>query len=272
MEEKNSFSITLKNGFTSNNHPRHYIVHNYRDHSQENPGIKDNCATMPSSMYPHKLNSKNIEKGVQKLKFPSKLHNLLDYVQAKEISHIVSWQSHGRAFKIHKEKECVDLVLPFYFEKIKLSSFRRQLNHYGFQRITQGPDKGAYYHELFLRGMSFLAEKMVRIKVRGTMVRGATSPETEPDFYRMPKLNVTSPSTLAIALPNLCKANDEMEAHHVQQINPKSFLYDAERNTLLDVFALEEISLENDRSAHFVQHFSREECLVMHTFLHKTFC
>lgn len=72
------------------------------------------------------------------------------------------------------------------FRQTKFASFQRQLNLYGFRRITQGRDKGGYYHELFLRGRSLLALKMQRTKVKGTGARKASSPETEPNFYAMP--------------------------------------------------------------------------------------
>jgi HSF-type DNA-binding len=72
------------------------------------------------------------------------------------------------------------------FRQTKFASFQRQLNLYGFRRITQGRDKGGYYHELFLRGRTLLALKMQRTKVKGTGARKASSPETEPDFYTMP--------------------------------------------------------------------------------------
>ena len=73
-----------------------------------------------------------------------------------------------------------------YFRQSKLTSFQRQLNLYGFQRLTRGADAGGYYHELFLRGRVFLAKRMERTKVKGTRFKAASSPDSEPDFYSMP--------------------------------------------------------------------------------------
>ena len=72
-----------------------------------------------------------------------------------------------------------------YFRQSKLTSFQRQLNLYGFQRLTRGADAGGYYHELFLRNRVFLAKLMDRTKVKGTRFKAASSPESEPDFSTM---------------------------------------------------------------------------------------
>jgi HSF-type DNA-binding len=74
-----------------------------------------------------------------------------------------------------------------YFRQSKLTSFQRQVNLYGFRRLTAGKDRGAYYHELFLRGRPDLYMRLVRIRVKGTGIKAASSPDTEPDFYTYPR-------------------------------------------------------------------------------------
>jgi hypothetical protein len=129
---------------------------------------------------------------------------------------IVTWLPHGRAFLVKKPKvftehimpkyvalqlmhSCQSLLVshysqirsssflnPRYFRQTKLTSFQRQLNLYGFRRITQGPDAGAYYHELFLRGRPHLCMRMQRQKVKGTGHKQPADAQTEPNFYAMP--------------------------------------------------------------------------------------
>jgi len=122
-----------------------------------------------------------------------KLHAILDQVEEDGLSHVISWQPHGRCFVIHKPKEFTDHVMPKYFRQTKLTSFQRQLNLYSFSRLTIGKDNGGYYHELFLRGMVFLAKKMSRTKIKGTKFKAASSPDQEPDFYAMEPVTVTPP-------------------------------------------------------------------------------
>lgn len=132
--------------------------------------------------------------------FPLKLHDLLESVQEDGYEGIISWQPHGRCFVVRKPKEFVEL-LPSYFKLRKLASFQRQLNLYGFQRMTRGRDRGGYYHELFLRGRAFLAHSIERIKVKGTGIRARSNPEQEPDFWGMewiPEGNVNSNPSAAV--------------------------------------------------------------------------
>lgn len=75
--------------------------------------------------------------------------------------------------------------MPTFFRQSKLTSFQRQLNLYGFSRITAGRDRGGYYHELFLRNKLFLCQNMTRIRIKGTGIKGKANPASEPDFYSM---------------------------------------------------------------------------------------
>ncbi len=52
----------------------------------------------------------------------------------------------------------------------------------------------SYYHELFLRTKVFLCAFIQRIRVKGTLIRTTSSPETEPDFYMMPSVEAASMS------------------------------------------------------------------------------
>lgn len=99
--------------------------------------------------------------------FPEKLHRMLDWCEREGMADVVSFFSHGRAFAIHKPRRFVEDVMPLFFKGSKLQSFQRQLNLYGFKRISQGPDNGGYYHELFLKGRPALCVNMKRIKLKG---------------------------------------------------------------------------------------------------------
>ncbi len=43
--------------------------------------------------------------------FPGRLHKMLRGVESEGLSHIVSWQPHGRCFVVHKPKEFVRDIL-----------------------------------------------------------------------------------------------------------------------------------------------------------------
>ena len=121
-----------------------------------------------------------------------KLQELLDNAEAEGYEHIISWQPHGRAFLLHKKQEFVETILPRYFGRIQLLSFMRQLNLYDCKKITQGPDRGSYYHEMLLRGMPFLASCIHRKKSTGMKIKLKPNPEAEPKFYLMPFVPATN--------------------------------------------------------------------------------
>jgi len=117
--------------------------------------------------------------------FPEKLHRMLDYCEREGMSDVVSFFSHGRAFAIHKPRRFVAEVMPRFFRQTKLTSFQRQLNLYGFRRISQGIDNGGYYHELFLKGRPGLSVNMKRVKIKGEY-KSKSDPDTEPKYVWRP--------------------------------------------------------------------------------------
>ena len=167
-----TFEKTHQQQQQQHHHAPIIVHHDYHDFANANPADYESKHGLP------------VRGGVT-TPFPQKLHALLKRFEQDGLSHILSFQPHGRAVMI-KDPAALQQYLPHYFKLNKLASFQRQMNLYGFVRLSKGPDRGAYYHEKFLRGREFLAPSIVRVKVKGTGVRARSNPEEEPDFYSMP--------------------------------------------------------------------------------------
>jgi len=201
------------------------VTHDYHDHADEEDDSFDHHYRV---------------KGGVLEPFPMKLHEMLIASQANHMEDIVSWQPHGRCFVVHKPKDFVAL-LPQYFKLSKLPSFQRQLSLYGFQRITQGRDRGGYYHEFFLRDREFLVHSINRIRVKGTRVRARSSPDQEPDFWSMPWVGSVPEQTPSAVEPRrvsspLPKKNDDevldafdKKFHFLNPFHPSAGNWDLEK-------------------------------------------
>lgn len=125
----------LPPGTTSNNRTRVFVQHSYKDHSHEKPSNQDDAACPKADI------------------FPVKLHHALTQIEKDGLDYIIGWLPHGRSFKVHKQQEFIDIILPKYFANAKNKTFNRQLGLYGFKKMFGIGEKGSYYHEKFLRGM-----------------------------------------------------------------------------------------------------------------------
>lgn len=105
-------------------------------------------------------------------------------VEAAGRSDVISFVASGRAFAIHKPDKFFKEIVPLYFRQSRLSSFKRQLNLYGFELINTGPTRGGYYHDLFQRDRPELCRRMRRVAVKvGSEAKKGTSddsPEEKP--------------------------------------------------------------------------------------------
>ena len=112
-----------------------------------------------------------------KLPFVWKLYEMLEGVEQSGEEHIVSWIQNGRAFRVHKLDDFVKNIVPTYFKQSKYKSFQRQLNFYGFTRITSGPDTGAYYHAQFIKGQKTMC---LSIRPKATSTKKQSKKKSTP--------------------------------------------------------------------------------------------
>lgn len=98
--------------------------------------------------------------GGQLLQFPWKLHEMLHLAEKNSKTDIISWLPGGNGFKVHdKEKFCAE-IMPGYFASQKYKTFQRSLNLWGFESVAKGPDRGACYHQYFVKGHPELCHNM----------------------------------------------------------------------------------------------------------------
>lgn len=147
--------------------PEPFPYYFYRDHSTE-PDPDPLTPLTPPGRVPN---------------FPAKMHSIL---YREELKDIIAWMPHGRAWRVLKPREFETIVIPTYFEHAKFSSFIRQANGWGFRRITQGRDRNAYYHPLFLRALPHLCKTMKR---PGVAEKQASDPDYEPDLYKISEIH-----------------------------------------------------------------------------------
>jgi len=125
--------------------------------------------------------------------FPVKLLKLLSN---PEYSHIIRWMPHGRSWRVLQPDLFSKELLPKYFSnQSKYASFMRQVNGWGFKRITRGEDRNSYYHELFVRDNPHLAMTMSRKKA------SEDEGKEEPNFYEITGMGSNS-SEYARSIPS----------------------------------------------------------------------
>eukprot|EP00562_Extubocellulus_spinifer_P008859 CAMPEP_0178499112 /NCGR_PEP_ID=MMETSP0696-20121128/15645_1 /TAXON_ID=265572 /ORGANISM="Extubocellulus spinifer, Strain CCMP396" /LENGTH=541 /DNA_ID=CAMNT_0020127777 /DNA_START=134 /DNA_END=1759 /DNA_ORIENTATION=- len=127
-------------------------------------------------------------------KFPAKLASILS---RPEWNDIITWMPHGRSWKVIKPHDFETLIMPLFFDHSNYHSFNRLVNAWSFRRMSSGPDRGSYYHEMFLRGRPNLHRHMRRLPKNRK--KEIMNKKDQPDFYIMPYLEDPTPASCLAA-------------------------------------------------------------------------
>jgi hypothetical protein len=144
-----------------------------------------------------------------KVPFPGKLFNMLQQIDLHDtdLAQIVAWQPHGRCFLVRNAQKFEEIILPKFFKMKVYDSFRRQLNLWGFKRISQKTsDYGAYYHKRFLRSKMLLHRNVGLVK---GSTESSSQPYEQPDFSSMAAMPGSYCSGATASSPSKVPANEE---------------------------------------------------------------
>lgn len=143
--------------------------------------------------------------------FPEKLHRLLRETEQAGQHDIISFSNDGNSFQIHKPDRFFKEVVPKYFKQSRLSSFKRQLNLYGFELIAAGMDRGGYMHESFKKDKPELCRTIRRRDVKFNSYRSNTKklPTNSPTFTTGERSLEASEVNLDDLNPNIPKSSYE---------------------------------------------------------------
>jgi hypothetical protein len=108
---------------------RKYVNHSYKDYS----------------VVPPTIDYEGEPTDIDAMSFPQKVHHIL---AQERFSKWISWQPHGRSFRILMPLFFEGNIAGTYFTSNRYSSFVTKLNSHGFKHISQGNDRNCYYHEV----------------------------------------------------------------------------------------------------------------------------
>lgn len=95
--------------------------------------------------------------------FPEKLYRMIREAEESGMEHVLSWTSCGKSFEVHDIAAFEQEIIPHYFRHSRFASFRRQLNMYGFKRVTASHGKAEFANTDFHRDRPEDCAKLKRV-------------------------------------------------------------------------------------------------------------
>lgn len=160
--------------------------------------------------------------------FPQRLFRMLNKIDDKfeHLSHIVSWHESGMGFLIHKPDSFVKQVMPIFFRsQTKLTSFQRQLNNYGFQRIQERKniESLTYYHKHFLRDDPAECRNVELKRCNKISSSKSTGVKSSASIFNKTKqVKEERLSLLLKIIPKLCSSSSSASSYAVPSKNIKN--------------------------------------------------
>ena len=115
------------------------------------------CESTSTTSSPAPSSSSSSGEGLEIKSITSFLINLYNLVSDSSSDHIVRWKSKDSKFMIIDKEMFTDQILPQYYKHSNFSSFIRQLNLYGIQKMNPGQTyKQVFYHPCFQKNQKHL--------------------------------------------------------------------------------------------------------------------
>jgi hypothetical protein len=106
--------------------------------------------------------------------FPRKLHRLVEDARQRSREDVVRFGDQGVGIEVLQPDVFAKEILPEYYRHSRMSSFRRQMAIYGFQRLSDATPASSssssmrWHHDLFVRGCPALCASIRRVADRVT--------------------------------------------------------------------------------------------------------